>query len=168
MKGCRVGISTDWGVFTARFVPTGLAELDFPGAGGQDFVDGMPPRAAWLRQTGAALCRALMGKPPGTLPPLAWPDRATPFQRAVWEALLRIPPGETRSYGRLAIAIGRPRAARAVGQACGANPIPVLVPCHRVLAGSGGLGGFSGGLDWKRRLLAAEGFSNRGGGSRGS
>lgn len=71
--------------------------------------------------------------------------------------MLRIPPGETRSYGEIAAALGQPLASRAVGGACGANPIPVLVPCHRVLAANGRLGGFSGGLDWKRRLLAIEG-----------
>ncbi|MCU0771181.1 MAG: MGMT family protein [Verrucomicrobia bacterium] len=62
------------------------------------------------------------------------------------------------TYGVLAKCIGQPKAARAVGAACGANPVPVLVPCHRVVAASGQLGGFSAGLDWKRRLLAAEGL----------
>ena len=65
--------------------------------------------------------------------------------------------GRTASYGDLARDIGRPKAFRAVGGACGANPIPVLIPCHRALAANGRLGGFSGGLEWKRTLLAAEG-----------
>ncbi len=82
--------------------------------------------------------------------------RGTPFQRAVWEELLRIPYGEVRSYGEVAGIRGRPRAARAVGTAVGANPVPVLVPCHRVIEGSGGLGGFGGGLQAKRELLALE------------
>ena len=64
--------------------------------------------------------------------------------------------GQTFSYGEVAKAIGRPKAVRAVGGACGANPIPVLIPCHRVLAAGGKIGGFSGGLDWKRTLLARE------------
>jgi len=68
----------------------------------------------------------------------------------------RIPAGHTRSYGELAADIGKPKAVRAVGGACGANPIPLLVPCHRVLAAGGKIGGFSGGLDWKRKLLARE------------
>ncbi len=80
----------------------------------------------------------------------------TSFQRAVWEAARRIPYGETRSYQWLAEAIGRPRAARAVGQALGANPTPIVVPCHRVLTADGRLGGFTGGLEMKRRLLAME------------
>ena len=62
-----------------------------------------------------------------------------------------------KSYGQVAQGIGRPGAVRAVGQACGANPIPVMIPCHRVLAAGGKLGGFSSGLDWKRKLLAREG-----------
>lgn len=156
MSHSQTSIATDWGAFTAVFTPDGLAELHFPGATVHGWAPAAPAKSAWLRQTEAALCRALLGQPSGHLPPLAWPEQATPFQRAVWEALLRIPVGETRTYGQLAAAIGRPKAARAVGQACGANPIPVLIPCHRVVAGSGGLGGFSGGLEWKRRLLAVE------------
>jgi O-6-methylguanine DNA methyltransferase len=87
---------------------------------------------------------------------LDW-SRYTPFQQAVWQATQRIPYGETRSYGWIAQAIGRPRAARAVGQALGANPTPIVVPCHRVVTSDGRLGGFGGGLDLKRRLLALEG-----------
>jgi O-6-methylguanine DNA methyltransferase len=89
------------------------------------------------------------------MPAIDWSD-ATPFQQAVWRALLEITPGQTQTYGEVARRIRKPRAARAVGTACGANPIPVLVPCHRVITAGGGLGGFSGGLDWKRRLLAIE------------
>ncbi len=80
----------------------------------------------------------------------------TAFQKSVWQALQKIALGRTQSYGEIAAAIGRPRAVRAVGGACGANPIPVLVPCHRVLAANRKLGGFSGGLDWKRSLLKRE------------
>lgn len=80
----------------------------------------------------------------------------TPFQRAVWQALKAIPAGEVRSYTEIARQIGRPKAVRAVGAACGHNPLPVIVPCHRVVTHDGRLGGFSGGLDWKRRLLNAE------------
>ena len=71
--------------------------------------------------------------------------------------MLKLGPGETKSYGEIAEAIGKPKAVRAVGGACGANPIPVLVPCHRVLAANRKIGGFSGGLEWKRRLLEREG-----------
>ena len=81
---------------------------------------------------------------------------ATSFQRAVWQAAKRIPYGQTRSYGWIAGQIGKPEAARAVGQALGKNPLPIIIPCHRVLAGDGRLGGFTGGLDMKRYLLSLE------------
>jgi O-6-methylguanine DNA methyltransferase len=80
----------------------------------------------------------------------------TPFQQAVWKLLLDIPYGETRSYAQLAAALGRPGAARAVGQANGANPLPIVVPCHRVVQADGSLGGYGGGLALKRALLELE------------
>ena len=82
----------------------------------------------------------------------------TPFQVEVWKEMLRIPAGKTKSYAEVARNIGRPKAFRAVAQACGANPIPVVVPCHRVVA-SNGLGGYTGGIDRKIFLLNAEGVS---------
>lgn len=82
----------------------------------------------------------------------------TPFQRAVWRKIATIPWGEVRSYAWLARAIGRPRAIRAVGSACGANPIPIIIPCHRVIGSNGSLGGFTGGLKLKSQLLAIEGI----------
>jgi methylated-DNA-[protein]-cysteine S-methyltransferase len=82
--------------------------------------------------------------------------REPPFTRAVLEALRRIPYGETRSYGDIARAVRRPRGARAVGQACGRNPVPIVIPCHRVLAAGGALGGFGGGVAMKTYLLALE------------
>jgi len=80
----------------------------------------------------------------------------TPFQLAVWQELLNIPTGETITYGEMARRIGKPKAARAVGGALGANPVPWLVPCHRVIAAQGKIGGFSAGLQIKRALLASE------------
>lgn len=79
------------------------------------------------------------------------------FQKQVMEAISKIPRGETRSYGELAREIGRPLAARAVGRACAANPTPLVVPCHRVVASGGGTGGFGDGVALKRRLLQLEG-----------
>jgi methylated-DNA-[protein]-cysteine S-methyltransferase len=81
----------------------------------------------------------------------------TPFELSVWGELKRIPFGETRSYGEIAQAIGRPGSARAVGRANGANPIPIVVPCHRVIGANGSLTGFGGGLEAKSRLLELEG-----------
>lgn len=80
----------------------------------------------------------------------------TPFQLRVWEQLLAIPYGETRSYGQIAQALGQPEAARGVGAANGSNPIPIVIPCHRVIGASGALTGFGGGLDTKRWLLDHE------------
>jgi len=80
----------------------------------------------------------------------------TPFQLMVWEELLKIPYGETRSYWELAEAIGKPKAARAVGNALNANPVAIIIPCHRVIASGGKLSGFGGGTELKRQLLELE------------
>lgn len=82
--------------------------------------------------------------------------RGTRFQKDVWEQLLAIPFGETRSYGELAKQLGNPRATRAVGAANGRNPVSIIVPCHRVIGASGKLTGFAGGLDAKAHLLGLE------------
>jgi len=86
-------------------------------------------------------------------------SEATAFQREVWAASRLIPYGQTRSYTWVAEHIGKPKAVRAVGQALGRNPLPVIVPCHRVLAIDGAIGGFSGGLEMKRFLLRLESSS---------
>jgi len=83
--------------------------------------------------------------------------QGTPFQKRVWNQLLKIPYGETRSYTQIAIAAGAPNAVRAVGAANGANPIPIIVPCHRVIGADGRLTGYGGGLPMKKRLLELEG-----------
>jgi methylated-DNA-[protein]-cysteine S-methyltransferase len=80
----------------------------------------------------------------------------TPFQLSVWKALERIAYGETQSYGQIAQSIGKPKAVRAVGAANGANPIPIVIPCHRVIGSDGSLTGYGGGLTRKRQLLALE------------
>lgn len=88
--------------------------------------------------------------------PLDW-SAIKSFQRAVLETANKIPFGETRSYGWIAQQIGKPRASRAVGQALGANPIPIILPCHRIIASDGSLGGYGGGLPLKKKLLRLEG-----------
>ena len=92
----------------------------------------------------------------------------TEFQRAVWNALLEIPYGETRSYGEIARAIGQPKAARGVGSANHANPIALIVPCHRVIGADGGLTGYGGGLPLKQALLAHEAAHRPDGGRSGA
>ena len=101
----------------------------------------------------AALRAYFRGRPPKKLP--AFDLAGSDFDRRVWQALLEIPWGETCTYGALAARMGAPNAARAVGAAVGRNPIPILIPCHRVVAAAG-LGGYSGGADVKRWLLAHE------------
>jgi methylated-DNA-[protein]-cysteine S-methyltransferase len=82
--------------------------------------------------------------------------KGTAFQESVWHALIEIPYGETWSYGQLAANIGKPKASRAVGAANGVNPIPVIIPCHRVIGASGKLTGFGGGIETKQFLLGLE------------
>lgn len=81
------------------------------------------------------------------------------FEQQVWYACRTIPYGQTRSYGWLAAQLGRPKAARAVGNALGKNPIPIIIPCHRVIAANNRIGGFSGGIEIKKRLLGIEGIT---------
>lgn len=113
------------------------------------------PPTALLREAGQQLGEYFAGQRTRFDLPLRF--GGTAFQRAVWEALLDIPYGETRSYGQIAAAIGRPRAVRAVGQAIGRNPIGIVVPCHRVIGKNGALTGFAGGLSIKEKLLKGEG-----------
>jgi len=108
---------------------------------------------AHLEHARQALADYFAGKVPH-LPALDL--QGTDFQREVWRALVDIPWGEVRTYGELAASLGRPGAARAVGAANGQNPVAILVPCHRVVAAGGRLGGYGGGLDVKRHLLAHE------------
>jgi O-6-methylguanine DNA methyltransferase len=154
-------IATSDGEFTARYSEKGLAKLDFPKVG-RALPRAVKPRVVptqilrWHNATCAVLKSILAGREPKKFPPL---DLAgTEFQKTVWCALLKISVGQTKSYTEVALAVGRPKAVRALGGACGANPVPVLVPCHRVLAANKKLGGFSGGLDWKRSLLKREGI----------
>ena len=112
-------------------------------------------RLAILAQARDQLSRYFAGERIEFSMPLA--PAGTPFQRAVWTALLRVAYGETSTYGALAKQIGRPKASRAVGAAVGANPLAIIVPCHRIIGAYGSLTGYAGGLERKTRLLAIEG-----------
>ena len=155
-----LSIVTRDGEFMAHYSERGLAGVNFPSQrNGPPRSPNVAPSAQirrWHRATTAAIKQTLAGREAKNPPPLDF-SGGTEFQRAVWAAMREIPTGQTRSYGEVARLIGRPKAVRAVGGACGANPIPMLVPCHRVLAANKKIGGFSGGLDWKRRLLEREG-----------
>ncbi len=152
------------GAMVVASTERGLAYVELPHASGRGFqgwlrreLPDVEPREAYgtNRVAIAQILEFLEGKRRRF--ELELDLRATPFQRRVYQELLRIPYGETRSYADVARAIGRPRAVRAVGAANGANPIPLVVPCHRVIASDGHLGGFGGGLPLKKHLLAMEG-----------
>jgi methylated-DNA-[protein]-cysteine S-methyltransferase len=141
----RVTVSAG-AVIDVDFLPLGQAPTPLPPAEGPD--------GPLLDDAQAQLQAYLEGKRHRFDLPLRQPG--TLFQDSVWRALQAIPWGHTLTYAGLAQAIGKPDAARAVGMALGKNRLPILVPCHRVLAADG-MGGFSGGLDWKAKLLELEG-----------
>jgi O-6-methylguanine DNA methyltransferase len=153
-------VPTPDGVFPAVYSQAGLCELSFPERKASKLFEPaseVPKQVQqWHSLTCQAVERLLSGFPPGRFPPLDL-SAGTEFQRQVWAAMRAIPFGKTLSYQEIALSIGNPKACRAVGGACGANPIPLLIPCHRVLAAHKKLGGFSGGLDWKIKLLTREG-----------
>jgi O-6-methylguanine DNA methyltransferase len=159
----RLPVDTTIGEFTALFSDRGLVGIGFPQRTaarrpGDAIPDSLKETlAAWTSATRTGLQEVLAARHPTRQPPF---DLAggTEFQLAVWRTLLTIPVGSTMTYGEVARGLGRPKSARAVGGACGANPIPLLIPCHRVLAANCRLGGFSGGLEWKKRLLNIEGI----------
>lgn len=150
-------VVTDDGTFSSCFSNAGLAELRFPGYEPTSFSGGNESHQTleWKKQTDAAIRRILHGLKPDSIPPLDLRG-ATAFQLMVWHVLMRIPPGTTITYAQLAASIGKPTATRAIGSACGANPIPLLIPCHRVVRADGASGGFSAGSRWKNLLLDRE------------
>ena len=112
------------------------------------------PETPLERRAAAELAEYLAGRRTEFTLPLR--PTGTPFDHRVWDAVAAIPYGETLTYGQVARAIGNPKGARAVGTANGRNPIPIIIPCHRVVASGGKLGGYGGGLPLKRRLLNLE------------
>jgi AraC family transcriptional regulator of adaptative response/methylated-DNA-[protein]-cysteine methyltransferase len=137
----------------------GICRLTFDDS--EDSLRRLFPNATVVRDEGG-LKELVEGALAAIERPLAAPDlpidvAGTAFQEAVWRELRKIPAGETRSYAEIAAAIGQPKAVRAVGTANGDNHVAVLIPCHRVIRSDGSLGGYAGGLDRKRKLLAAEG-----------
>ena len=129
-----------------------LVVIAFPGTHTDTPVSELDPV---IRQAQLQLSEYFAGRRRSFQLPLA--PHGTDFQTAVWQALARIPFGELRSYRDIAQEIGRPSAVRAVGAANGRNPLPIVVPCHRVIGSDGSLTGFAGGLDAKRILLDIEG-----------
>ena len=134
---------------------SGLREITFPKNGAPAL-----PQPDWIEASSALAgpIRQLRAYFAGDLETFDLPlaPQGTPFQQKVWDELLDIPYGETISYGQLAKRIGNPNASRAVGLANGSNPIPIIIPCHRVIGSNGKLTGYGGGLPIKEKLLALE------------
>ncbi len=140
-------------VLWVAWLPRGIVSIRLPGAPSPDGVEGGPLPEAW-RDVLQAYFAGDEDADPATLP---FAGEGSRFQRRVWRALRAVPKGDLVTYGEVARACGVPGAARAVGRAAASNPAPLVVPCHRLVAGGGRLGGFSAGLAWKRRLLRIEG-----------
>lgn len=164
-SGLRVAwgrAESPFGCCTLAWCQHGLCHLGFGGHAGTDVVPpearALWPSADWARdETGAAALAGAIFHPEGAGPAERRVFvRATAFRVAVWRALLEIPVGCTAGYGEIATRIGAPGAARAVGTACAANPVAVVIPCHRVVRADGSIDGFRWGTDRKRVLLAAE------------
>jgi AraC family transcriptional regulator of adaptative response/methylated-DNA-[protein]-cysteine methyltransferase len=144
----------DEGVCLLEFTDRRLLEARLAMAGRRFGAPVVPGANEHLERLRSELASYFAGSLRSFSVPLTYPG--TPFQRRVWEQLLAIPYGETRSYQELAVAVGEPNAFRAVGRANGLNRIAILIPCHRVINKNGGLGGYGGGLRRKRYLLDLE------------
>ncbi len=165
MTACQtMELNTGWGSFLLAGDDMHLYWVGLPGEGqmpalqrfaGRNGLTLSPGGSPLLTRTARELEEYLDGRRQHFTIPLHL--RGTPFQRAVWQALLAIPWGQTRAYSEIAAAVGRPRGARAVGMAVHNNPVAVIVPCHRVIGRDGSLVGFGGGLPLKERLLRLEG-----------
>lgn len=155
-------VSSPWGSLRLFATEAGLCRIVLPGEAGVErwverYLSGsvLEEGGALLQQAARQLEEYFARERRAFDLPLVF--YGTPFQRAVWQALVAIPYGEVRAYGEIAAALGRPGAGRAVGAAVGANPIPIVVPCHRVVRSDGSLGGYGGGLALKAALLQLEG-----------
>lgn len=160
-------VTMRWGVLNYDSIPLVVGINDKDEVCRLEFAEGLNPKtmlAAWKK----AWPKTVFTHDPKAVAPAIRTIKAggslrvravgTAFQCEVWKNLLAIPAGEVVTYAELARRSKRPKAVRAAGTACGANPVPVLIPCHRVIASNGGLGGFGGGLPTKKKLLKAEGF----------
>jgi methylated-DNA-[protein]-cysteine S-methyltransferase len=150
---------TPVGPLRLYFTDRGLTALEFAGEGSSPGPesDEPPPHLQPLIETVKQQLEAYFAGGPTDFASLPLDPPGTVFQRRVWQELQKIPRGQAISYKELAARVGKSQASRAVGQANGRNPIPLIIPCHRVIAADGSLGGYSSGLDRKRWLLKHEG-----------
>jgi O-6-methylguanine DNA methyltransferase len=165
MSGQRTTLKTEWGWIELAASEKGITSIVLPHSDRAGRKNGHTPpgtfervgiAAAMLDQATQELGEYLDGQRRDFSVPVDM-SQGTPFQRRVWRAILRIPYGRVRSYQWVAEKVGGKQYARAVGMALGSNPVPIIVPCHRIIAHDGSLGGFGCGLPMKRRLLKLEG-----------
>lgn len=156
-------VETDVGYVGVVISDAGLRYTTLPCKTREEALTGVSTLGALREAPGAAVAsvahdirKLAMGKQVDMSGYIDW-DGITPFRRAVLEETMRIPMGETRTYADLAAVAGNPRAARAVGRVMATNPLPFVIPCHRVVGSNGTLHGYGGGLDLKERLLRVEG-----------
>ncbi len=147
-----------WGWVAITASEKGVTSIDLSSSdrGARQSPVGDDAAAFIVKEAQAQLSSYLNGSRREFSLPVDW-SIGTPFQRKVWKAIMRIPYGRARSYQWVAMRVGGKHYARAVGMALGANPVPIVVPCHRIIAHDGSLGGFACGLPMKRRLLSLEG-----------
>lgn len=163
MESFYTVFETKWGWMGVSYTEKGLLALILPKMSPEEAVREIERGSTRPLKPGDGPRKALQkkfeayfwGKPVTFDEPLDL-ESATPFQQEVWRALQAIPWGQLRSYREVAETIGRPTATRAVGRAVGSNPLPIIIPCHRVIAHDGSLGGYSAGLGWKKKLLVLE------------
>lgn len=149
-------VDSPMGWLRLKATDQGLMSMDWVRAGEGPDSEQVPGSRAVLRQAARWLATYFARRVAPSLPPLVL--TGTEFQKSVWRWLAALPAGQLTTYGEIARALGNPGACRAVGQAVGANPLPIFIPCHRVLAAGGRMGGYSSGLPRKRWLLAHEGL----------
>lgn len=164
--GTWQAVDTPFGTFRVAAIDGQVVQSSLPGTSKERFLAELESRHPHVRFVHdahdpvlAAASSQLVEYAQGQRRQFDVPVRleGTAFQRRVWDELAKIPYGQTRSYGDIAAAIGRPGASRAVGQANHQNPVAPMIPCHRVITSTGTLGGYGGGMDLKRTLLAHEG-----------
>jgi methylated-DNA-[protein]-cysteine S-methyltransferase len=148
---------TPMGPLRLCFTEKGLTAIEFAEAGTSSASEAPPRHLKPIIEAVKGQLQAYFAGRRSDFTGLTLDPQGTPFQHRVWQELQKIPRGQAISYKELAARVGNPKASRAVGQANGKNPIPLIIPCHRVIAADGSLGGYSSGLERKRWLLKHEG-----------
>lgn len=155
-------LKTAWGWIAVAFSDLGLVNSTLPYSSQEEAIGkilALWPKASLIEDAHHELKESLIRYFKGERVDFNFPldlRTGTAFQKKVWEEVRSIPWGQTRTYGEIAARVGKPGAARAVGQALARNPLPIIIPCHRVIGASGNLTGFGGGIELKKKLLALE------------